>query len=302
MSERSSPSLAADPYDRPREPMIANNRALMGWALLQAALFAVPLIVLGKAIGWPASLRLPAAEALPLIAREALSVQIGYWAYMLTALATIPLAVALRAYAHSNGVRGLLVDTAALLGAAARVFKMLGIVRWLVAMPGLATTYVTTKDAVTKTVIETGYTMLNGYAGAVGELLGVQLVSGLWLIATGVILMRVGLRWTGIAGLLIGVLFLVTCARTVFPQLNILQAIAPPLGFFWFPMLAFAVWRCGCRANRKKQCSRSIETRHHRPRRGPRNEPRCSLSGLQHRCDCGMGGAARVAFPVEALG
>jgi hypothetical protein len=245
MTQHSAPSLAADPYDRPGEPVAANNRALMGWALLQAGLFAVPLIVLGQAIGWPASLRLPAAEALPLIAREALAVQIGYWAYMLTALATIPLAVALRAYAHSKGVRGLLVDTAALLGAAAGILKMLGIVRWLVAMPGLATTYITTKDPVTKTVIETSYTMLNGYAGAVGELLGVQLVSGMWLIATGLILVRVGLRWTGTAGLLVGVLFLVTCARTVLPQLNILQAVAPPLGFFWFPMLAFAVWRRG---------------------------------------------------------
>ncbi len=245
MSRPSSPALAADPYDRPGEPVIANNRALMGWALLQAGLFAVPLIVLGKAIGWPASLRLPAAEALPLITREALAVQIGYWAYMLTALATIPLAVALRAYAHSKGVRGLLVDTAALLGAAAGVFKMLGIVRWLVAIPGLAATYMTSKDAVTKTVIETSYTLLNGYAGAVGELLGVQLVSGMWMIATGIVLIRVGLRLTGIAAVMIGILFLITCARTVFPQLNILQAFAPPLAFFWFPMLAIAVWRRG---------------------------------------------------------
>jgi hypothetical protein len=245
MSQRASLPLPAAPYDRPGEPAVANDRALMGWALLQAGLFAVPLIVLGRAIGWPASLRLSAAEALPLIAREVLSVQIGYWAYMLTALAMIPLSVALRAYAHSKGVRGLLVDTAALLGAAAGTFKMLGIVRWLVAMPALATSYIATKDAVTKTVIETSYSMLNDYAGAVGELLGVQLVSGFWLSATGIILMRVGLRWTGIAGLLIGALFLVTSGRTVFPQLGILQAVAPPLGFFWFPMLAFAVWRRG---------------------------------------------------------
>jgi hypothetical protein len=237
------PMLAADPYDRPGEPAIANDRALMAWALVQAGLFAVPLIVLGRAIGWPASLRLPASDALPLIAREALAVQIGYWAYLLTALAMIPLAVALRAHAHSKGVRGLLVDTAALLGATAGVFKMLGIVRWLIAMPGLATSYMAANDSVTKAVIETSYTMLNGYAGAVGELLGVQLTSGVWLMTTGVILMRTGLRWTGIAGLLIGVLFLVTCARTVLPQLAILQAVAPPMAVLWFPMLAIAVWR-----------------------------------------------------------
>ncbi len=245
MTQTSPYSLPADPYDRPGQAAYSGNGALISWSLLQAGLFIVPLVVLGQAIGWPASLRLPAAEALPLIAREALAVQIGYWAYMLTALASIPLAVALRAYAHSKGVRGLMVDTAALLGAAAGVFKMLGIVRWLVAMPGLAKAYIASSDSVSKTVIEVSYTTLNGYAGAVGELLGVQLVSGFWLIASGMILIRVGLRITGIAGVLIGGLFLVSCARTVFPQLNILQALAPPLAYFWFPMLAFAVWRKG---------------------------------------------------------
>ena len=101
----------------------------------------MPLLVLGNAIGWPSSLRLPAEKALPIIAREAVAVQIGYWGYLLTALATVPLAVALRAYAHSKGVRGLMVDTAVRLGAAAGVLKMLGIVRWLVAMPTLADLY-----------------------------------------------------------------------------------------------------------------------------------------------------------------
>jgi hypothetical protein len=237
--------VSAGLNDRPAPSSDSSIRALVGLALLQAGLFLVPLIVLGKAIGWPASLRLPAAEALPLIAREAMAIQLGYWAYMLTALATIPLAVALRAYAHSKGIRGLLVDTAAVLGVVAGMFKMLGIVRWLVAMPSLATAYISTTDPMIKSAVDVSYTMLNGYAGAVGELLGVQLVSGVWLIVTGIILTRSGLRWTGIAGALIGGLFVATCARTVFPQLALLQAVAPPLALFWFPLLAFAVWRRG---------------------------------------------------------
>jgi hypothetical protein len=70
----------------------SRNLSLSGLALLQTVLFLVPMIVLGRAIGWPGSLRLPAGEALPLIAREWLAVQIGYWAYLLTSLALIPLA------------------------------------------------------------------------------------------------------------------------------------------------------------------------------------------------------------------
>lgn len=245
MSYTPTKSVVPDDYDRPGQTVGTSNGPLIGLSVLQAGLFLVPLIVLGMAIGWPASLRLPAAQALPLIAREAAAVQIGYWAYLITALAMVPLAVAMRTYAHGHGVRGLMVDTAALLGAAAGVFKMLGIVRWLTAMPALADLYGTTKDPMTKAAIEVSYTMLNGYAGGIGELLGVQLVSGVWLILTGIILGKCGLRWTAIAGTIIGVLFVATCARTFLPQAAMLQAIAPPLALFWFPMLAVAVWRRG---------------------------------------------------------
>jgi len=41
----------AEPYDRPGQPTYDSNHALIGLALLQAGLFLVPLIVLGKAIG-----------------------------------------------------------------------------------------------------------------------------------------------------------------------------------------------------------------------------------------------------------
>jgi hypothetical protein len=221
------------------------NGPLIGLALLQSGLFLVPLIVLGQAIGWPASSRLSANEALPLISRAAGALHMGYWGYLLTALAAIPLAVALRNYAHSKGVRGLVVDTALALGAAAAVFKMLGIVRWLTAMPSLAEQYVLAKDPATKATIEIMYTTLNGYAGGVGELLGVQLVSGAWLMLTGFVLVKCGLRWTGVAGALIGALFVVTCARTFLPQASVLQAIVPPLAMSLFPALAFAVWRRG---------------------------------------------------------
>lgn len=224
---------------------LLNLKVLIGLALLQTGLFLVPLIVLGQAIGWPASLRLPAPEALPLIAREAVAVQIGYWAYLLTSLAFVPLAVALRSYAHANGVRGVMVDTAVALGAAAGILKTLGIVRWLAAMPALADLYGATSDPIRKAAIEVSYVALNGYAGAVGELLGVQLVSGVWLVLTGVILARIGMRWIGVAAVIAGALFVATCVRTLIPQAAVLQSVAVPLALLWFPALAVAIWRRG---------------------------------------------------------
>ncbi len=237
MSMTSSALPAASSAKRP------SSAALAGLALAQTGLFLVPMIVLGQAIGWPASLRLPAAEALPLIAREALAVQIGYWAYLLTSLAFIPFALALRRFVLERGAGGLANDTAAAFGIAVGIFKMLGIVRWLVAMPALATLHAANPDPATRAAIDVAYVALNGYAGAVGELLGVQLVSGLWLVIAGLLLARTGFRVTGWSALVIGVLFVATCLRTIWPAAAALQGVAVPLALIWFVVFAGALWR-----------------------------------------------------------
>jgi hypothetical protein len=178
-----------------------------------------------------------------LIHREALSLQICYWGYLLTSVALIPLAVALRRYANANGVAGLLVDATLYIGVAAGVLKTLGIVRWLIAMPALASLHETTADPVVRSAVEVSYLALNGYTGSVGELLGVQLFSGLWLLGTGLVLGRIGFRAISIAGMLIGVGFLLNAMRTIVPGLEQLQAYVIPIALLWFPAVAFAIWR-----------------------------------------------------------
>lgn len=209
----------------------------------QVVLFLIPLIVLGRAIGWPASLRLPAGEALPLIARHATAVQIGYWGYLLTATAMVPLALALRHFAQAHGVRGGLPDVMAAMGVAAAVLKTLGIVRWLIAMPNLAMLHAGTNDPIIRAAVEVGYVALNGYAGAVGELLGVQLFSGIWLMLVGTMLLRAKLCVNGLAGLAIGAGFATTALRTFVPAFEILGAIVPPLALGWFVALAVTLAR-----------------------------------------------------------
>ncbi len=221
----------------------AETTILVLLLLAQVVLFLIPLIVLGQAIGWPASLRLSAAEALPLIAQNARAVQIGYWGYLLTAIAMVPLAIALRRFAHAKGVAGLVVDTMAVLGIAAAVLKTLGIVRWLIAMPNLALLYSNTVDPVMRKMIEVSYLTLNSYAGSVGELLGVQLFSGMWLVLLGVTLIGAGLRLNGNASIVVGLGFAATALRSLIPSLEILSAIMPPLALGWFLVLAVALWR-----------------------------------------------------------
>jgi hypothetical protein len=236
-------TIAQSTTKRTATAMPGEKTALIVLVLAQFFLFLIPLVVLGQAIGWPASLRLPADEILPLIAQKAFEVQVGYWGYMLTSVAFVPLAVALRRHAIQNGETGLLVDAAAALGVAAGVLKTLGIVRWLAAMPALATLYTTNADPTVRTALEVSYLALNGYAGGVGELLGVQLFSGLWLVATGIILQRLGYRFNGLGAVVIGLGFLATASRTILPAAAEIQGIIVPVALLWFLSLAIAIWR-----------------------------------------------------------
>ena len=78
MSSPAVPGLALQGDASASSQKIARAAAVL--AALQTALFLVPMAMLGQAIGWPASLRLPATEALPLIAGQANAVLIGYGA------------------------------------------------------------------------------------------------------------------------------------------------------------------------------------------------------------------------------
>jgi hypothetical protein len=220
----------------------ADKNALTALLVLQPLLFAVPLAVLGGAIGWPASLRLPPGEALPLIHANAGAVQLGYWAYLLVSAAMVPLAYATKAWCAARGQAGWRYEALAFAGAAAGVLKMLGIVRWLAAMPALAAHYAVA-DGPTQATLAVVYSALNAYAGAVGELLGVQLASGLWFAGTGAALMAAGLRWTGAAGTAVGALFVATCLRTVLPEAAAIQSLAVPAALLWFVAAAVAMRR-----------------------------------------------------------
>ena len=147
--------------------------------VLEALLAFAPIAVLGPAIGWPASLRNSAAQQLTAIAAAPGALALGYSLYLLYSLAIAPVAifVAWRVASFKGPMAAMIVA----FGTLSAVTRGLGILRWLTVMPVLATSYAAA-DVAGRANIETVFIALNSYGGGIGELFGVALFGGLWLL------------------------------------------------------------------------------------------------------------------------
>jgi Domain of unknown function (DUF4386) len=147
----------------------ASAALFIGTGLLAFA----PLVVLGPAIGWPASLGAPAAQQLAAIARAPQAVATGYGLYLLYSVLILPLMVlvAHRVWGDlSRPVAQIVIGFAAL----SVLARSIGILRWLTVMPELAVTH-TSASPTMKPFIELTFDALSTYGGGIGELLGVSL-------------------------------------------------------------------------------------------------------------------------------
>lgn len=154
--------------------------------LLIAALFIttavlsfLPIAILGPAIGWPASLRAPAAEQLAAIAAAPTAVAAGYGVYLLYSILILPVMVLL---AHRACDRLWRPVAAVIVGFAVLsvLARSIGILRWLTVMPALARQHAGESPARRQT-IEMIFSAVSTYGGGIGELLGVSLFMGLSL-------------------------------------------------------------------------------------------------------------------------
>lgn len=214
-------------------PVITAERMAASLLIAQFVLMLVALFILGGAINWPASLDEPAAVNLPLILEQAGAVAFGYGSYFLSALLLAPIALLVYALGREDNGRTVLL-VAAGLGVLASFAKLLGISRWLLVMPVMAQSYVdpAASDA-SRTAIAVAYDALNSYAGGVGELLGVSLLSGLWTLLVSVVLLRgssLAPRWMGVYGLVAGALLLGSLPEVVGVDVGPLLIIQ---GFAW---------------------------------------------------------------------
>lgn len=168
--------------------------ASQGLALL------LPLLILGAAIDWPASLDDPAAISLPRIANNEGAVRLGYLIYLAYSLMFLPTAVVITRWLHRTSAAHPVVLIAVGMATASAAMRTIGIVRWLGAMLPMAQRW-QDADAATRVVLEAQFQTLNDFGGAIGELLGVSLFATAWLAVT--VLGRTGSappRWIVVSG------------------------------------------------------------------------------------------------------
>ena len=147
----------------------------VGWFLMAESLLSfAPLAVLGSAIGWPASLRKPAAEQLAAIAASPDAVALGYGLYLLYSVRVAPVMIVLsaRTLGGLNRPAACVVAAFATMSALARA---VGILRWLTVMPALATAHAAA-DPAARWQLERIFDAVTVYGGGIGEVLGVSLL------------------------------------------------------------------------------------------------------------------------------
>jgi hypothetical protein len=210
--------------------------------LLEGLLLFVPMAILGQAINWPASLDLPAAEMLPLLQSQLGSARLGYSTYLLYSLLFFPLALLVNRLIAERGTGeqggwGVLLQIGLGFAALSTLARSIGIIRWLVAMPVLAGLY--TDPAATpagQAGIAAAFAALNAFGGSIGEVLGVNLFAGLWLLLTSITILRTGAlpRWLGVFGLLAAALLFVATIEIFGVDIGALIIISTSAIQLWF--------------------------------------------------------------------
>jgi hypothetical protein len=213
----------------------------LGWLLIAEALLSfAPVVILGAAIGWPASLDNPPAEQLAAIGAHADAVALGYGVYLLYSVLIAPLMIGLAARV-CGGLHHPLAMTVAAFGALSALARAIGILRWLTVMPALAAAHATA-DSATRAQIERLFEALNDYGGGIGEVLGVSLFMALSLGTLGVGALRSGSlpRWLAAAGLVAALMLAALALPALRIELHMPVAAAVSMLSLW--MLCAGVW------------------------------------------------------------
>jgi hypothetical protein len=181
-----------------------NIERAAGVVLIVAPLwFNATFALLGKRFDYPDILRRPTAEILERVRAGGSSLILLWWAFMLSGLLLIAGAVLLGQVLGFGGV----VPAATTIGVLAGLVQMLGLLRWVYVVPGLARTYADpTLGPEQREVHAAVFRALHQYLGVgVGEHLG-YLFTGIWsvLIGVGVIQVAELPTWLGWSGIFIG--------------------------------------------------------------------------------------------------
>ena len=243
MSAQSLSVSSRSAANRGRSGLYKSAIALL---IMEFFLIFPPMIILGGAINWPASLDEPAAVNLPLILEQYAAVMVGYSIYLLYSLLFWPVAYLTGRVVVGNEVENGIFRIASGFAALSAVARALGIVRWLFAMPVLARLYT---DPATSPELQASisvvYDMLNAYAGGIGELLGVSLFAAIWLALMGVLLLRSPEwpSWLGYFGFVAAASLFVNLLNMINIDTGPMVVISVTLLHFWMLAMAIVFWR-----------------------------------------------------------
>ena len=171
-------------------------------------LFNLAFAELGRTFSYPDVLRRPAAEVMQRVRDGGSALALRWWAFLLSALLMVPLAVLTT---DALGLRGGLAQLVTTVGVLAALVQVLGLVRWVQVVPWLAAKH-ESADLAGKAVLESELALLNRLLGvAIGEHLG-YLLTGAWTVLLGGGLLTTALPAAlGVAGMALGAL-LVLCS------------------------------------------------------------------------------------------
>ena len=219
------------------------QRLLLGGLLVIAAVLSfLPIAILGPAIGWPASLRAPAAQQLAAIAGAPGAVALGYSVYLLYSVMVLPVMVLLAWRICGSLARPIAVMVVAF-AALSVLARSIGILRWLTAMPAMAQQHAAA-DPAGKQMLEAIFTTITTYGGGIGELLGVSLFMALSLGLAMVAGWTAGTlpRWLAAFGMVSALLLFALFLPTIGIAIQLPIAVAATVLAVW--MIAAGVVVC----------------------------------------------------------
>jgi hypothetical protein len=182
--------------------------------------FNLAFVELGRAFDYPNILRKEPDEILRRFDAGGSGLILRWQALLLSALGMLPLVALITVALEPSPA---LAVTSVVVGSAAALVQVLGLVRWPFAVPELARRYVDADGpdaAATRRTIEVVFATLHRLLGVgIGEHLG-YLLTGLWtLLVAASILTTSGLPgWLGVAGIPIGVALLAGTLEFVGPN------------------------------------------------------------------------------------
>lgn len=170
--------------------------------------FNLAFFELGRAFDYPGILREPTPVILTRFAAGGSGLVMRWWLFMLLALALLPLAVLVGVVLES--APGALVPIGIVVGAAAAIVQVIGLIRWPFVVPELARRYAAAEEGpagdVTRATIEVAFATIHRLLGVgIGEHLG-YLLTGVWTVLVGASMLQVAIMpaWLGAIGLVVG--------------------------------------------------------------------------------------------------